>query len=186
MNNEKYLIKLKASLKKILSSQTVIPVVVCIGSDRATGDCLGPLVGEMLVSLGAPLFVYGTLSSPVTALNIRGVLSFVLRRHVGSTIIAVDSSLGKADDVGKIKLTRGGIKPGLATGKNLPGVGDWAVTGIIAPYGEENKIASLRLGEISALARKIADLIISSSGARRLAPRKESNFPIPLNNTPTK
>ncbi len=186
MNNEKYLIKLKASLKKVLLSKSKIPVVVCIGSDRATGDCLGPLVGEMLVSLGAPLFVYGTLSSPITALNVRNVLSFVSRRHIGSTIIAVDSSLGKADEVGKIKLTKGGIKPGLATGKNLPSVGDWSVTGIIAPYGEGNKIASLRLGEISVLARKIADLIIDSSGARRLAPQKESIFPIPLNNTTPK
>ena len=24
-------------------------VIICIGSDRATGDCLGPLVGNMLV-----------------------------------------------------------------------------------------------------------------------------------------
>ena len=26
------------------------PIILCIGTDRATGDCLGPLVGEQLLN----------------------------------------------------------------------------------------------------------------------------------------
>ena len=49
------------------------PIVVCIGSDLAIGDSLGPIVGSMLAykTQGLSVFLYGTLSSPVTAKDIR-------------------------------------------------------------------------------------------------------------------
>ena len=47
------------------------PVILCIGTDRATGDCLGPLVGEQLFNYNHNYMVFGNLSSPVHALNIR-------------------------------------------------------------------------------------------------------------------
>ena len=43
-------------------------VIVCIGTDRATGDCLGPLVGQAL--LPSPQYsVFGTLKEPIHAKN---------------------------------------------------------------------------------------------------------------------
>ena len=46
-------------------------VFLCIGSDRVTGDCLGPFVGQKLSSCSTPDFtVYGTLFQPVHALNL--------------------------------------------------------------------------------------------------------------------
>lgn len=38
-------------------------VLACIGTDRATGDCLGPLVGTNLKRLGYT--VVGTLDEPL-------------------------------------------------------------------------------------------------------------------------
>ena len=45
------------------------PVVVCVGSDLAIGDSLGPICGSMLKykTQGLNVFLYGTLSAPVTA-----------------------------------------------------------------------------------------------------------------------
>ena len=44
-------------------------VIVCIGTDRATGDCLGPLVGQAL--LPSPQYsVFGTLKEPIHAKNL--------------------------------------------------------------------------------------------------------------------
>ena len=41
-------------------------VLLCIGSDRSTGDSLGPLVGHKLSkALAGKLTIYGTLKSPV-------------------------------------------------------------------------------------------------------------------------
>ncbi|NSJ87437.1 DUF1256 domain-containing protein [Blautia hansenii] len=46
-------------------------VILCIGSDRITGDSLGPLVGHSLSRFSLPhARVYGTLDRPVHALNL--------------------------------------------------------------------------------------------------------------------
>ena len=45
--------------------------VVCVGSDRSTGDALGPLVGTHLSRIAHPrLLVHGTLENPVHAANL--------------------------------------------------------------------------------------------------------------------
>jgi len=54
-------------LKDITNENTI---VVCIGTDRAIGDALGPLVGTMLKNSDFKYPVYGTLDSPIHALNI--------------------------------------------------------------------------------------------------------------------
>lgn len=47
-------------------------VFLCIGSDRITGDSLGPLIGYQLSPYCSRIFhVYGTLDDPVHALNLR-------------------------------------------------------------------------------------------------------------------
>ena len=52
--------------------KTHIPIIlVCIGTDRSTGDALGPLVGTKLEQVGIKNFqVFGTLDEPVHALNL--------------------------------------------------------------------------------------------------------------------
>lgn len=46
-------------------------VFLCIGSDRITGDSLGPLIGYQLSPYCSRIFhVYGTLDDPVHALNL--------------------------------------------------------------------------------------------------------------------
>ena len=53
------------------------PIVLCIGSDRVTGDCLGPIVGQMLTERKANAYVYGTLDRPVTALNLKDAIAHI-------------------------------------------------------------------------------------------------------------
>ena len=49
--------------------------VVCIGTDRSTGDALGPLVGARLAKrAGKDVQVLGTLDEPVHAANLHEVL----------------------------------------------------------------------------------------------------------------
>ena len=46
-------------------------VFVCIGTDRSTGDSLGPLIGTLLVEKNIhPFHVYGSLENPIHALNL--------------------------------------------------------------------------------------------------------------------
>ena len=45
-------------------------IIVCIGTDRCIGDCLGPIVGTLLRGKCFPLQIYGTIDEPIHALNI--------------------------------------------------------------------------------------------------------------------
>ena len=138
------------------------PVVLCIGSDRVTGDCLGPLVGHILTEkLDAPAFVYGSLFSPVTALNIVETERFIRGKHPESLIIAVDSSLGNESDIGSVRVIGDGIHPGAAVGKTLPKVGDVSVTATVAEP-DKNKLYGVKLGFVYALAELIASAICKS------------------------
>lgn len=149
------------SIADFLKNDTLVPVALCIGTDRVIGDALGPVVGELLVSaFNAPFFVYGTLASPVTALNLGAALDFIRRRHPGQKLIAIDSSMGKAQDVGKIRLTDGGIRPGFASGKRLPVTGDLSVTATVAASNESNAINCVKLGFVYKTATEIAQILV--------------------------
>lgn len=71
-------------------------VFLCIGSDRVTGDCLGPYIGYRLSQYHIPgVFIYGTLQNPVHAVNLSSILSRINHLHPQALIIAIDSSLGR-------------------------------------------------------------------------------------------
>ncbi|RKL64496.1 spore protease YyaC [Thermoanaerobacteraceae bacterium SP2] len=106
-------------------------IILCIGTDRSTGDSLGPLVGEMLKKSCSHARVLGTLSEPVHAGNLAKVLDEINEKYPDPFIIAIDASLGRSENVGTIKLARGSIKPGAGVNKDLPPVGNFHITGIV-------------------------------------------------------
>ena len=110
------------------------PVVVCIGSDLAVGDSLGPIAGSMLKykTQGLGVFVYGTLAAPVTAKEVKYLRTFLKETHPASQIIAVDAAVGAEGDIGLIKLTDKPLYPGAGANKKLGAVGDISVMGIVA------------------------------------------------------
>lgn len=107
-------------------------VIVCIGTDRATGDSLGPLVGYKLKNLTYDkVTLYGTLDLPVHAKNLEETLSVITEKHTDALVIAIDACLGAAQNVGCISLGEGAIKPGAGVKKELPPVGHLHITGIV-------------------------------------------------------
>ena len=98
------------------------PVVfACIGTDRSTGDALGPLVGERLLRLGcAENAVLGTLEQPLHALNLDERLGPRVRERQDTLVVAIDAALGPLDRVGSVALHEGGLRPGQGVGKDLP------------------------------------------------------------------
>ena len=103
-------------------------VLVCIGSDRATGDCLGPIVGHKLARFCSThknsLHLFGTLEQPIHAKNLEATLQFIHSCYKNALIIAIDASLGVVEHVGYITLGEGALCPGVGVDKNLPEVGD--------------------------------------------------------------
>ncbi len=107
-------------------------VVLCIGTDRVTGDSLGPLIGYKLSQKFLPLFtIYGTLDTPVHALNLADTIAEIKKKHPDNCIIAIDASLGTREHLGCVTLKNGSIQPGAGVRKKLTTVGDISITGIV-------------------------------------------------------
>lgn len=110
--------------------------VMCIGTDRSTGDSLGPLVGDMLVKWKIPdVHVFGTLENPVHARNLEEIMTNAVCSLPCAFFVAIDASLGVMEHVGCITVGRGPIKPGAGLKKELPPVGDMHITGIVNTGG---------------------------------------------------
>ncbi|MEW6662009.1 MAG: spore protease YyaC [Bacillota bacterium] len=137
-------------------------VVVGIGTDRSTGDSLGPLVGTKLRSLNLDeVWVYGHLDEPVHAGNLEEKLQLITAVHVNPLVIAVDACLGQSDSIGSLTLAPGPIKPGAGVNKTLPLVGEIHFTGIVNVGGfmEYFVLQNTRLSLVMKMADVIAQAI---------------------------
>lgn len=95
----------------------------CIGTDRSTGDCLGPFVGMLLQQKGYN--VVGTLEKPLHAEVMHEPLTS------DKVIIAIDSALGNFRDVGVLEVRKEPLIPGIGVGKDLPEIGDYSILGCV-------------------------------------------------------
>ncbi len=133
-------------------------VILCIGTDRATGDSLGPLVGYKLRTLDFPgVHVFGTLDEPVHAKNLEDTLAHIKQHHPHSLVLAIDACLGSMEHVGHITIGDGPIKPGAGVQKDLPPAGDFHITGIVN-FSSMMNMAILQNTRLS-LVMKMADMI---------------------------
>ncbi|KSU81685.1 spore protease YyaC [Fictibacillus enclensis] len=162
------------------NTQTTPVVVVCIGTDRSTGDALGPLVGTKLHTIKAfPFHVYGTLDDPVHAVNLKDKLKMIEQKHPDAFIIGIDACLGKLNHVGMVSIGEGPVKPGAGVNKELPPVGDMHLTGIVNVSGfmEYFVLQNTRLSVVMKMAELIADSLYFASMSQRV---KKNITPLPI------
>lgn len=164
----------RASHKLAIELVSILPVAtnqrpivfVCIGTDRSTGDSLGPLVGTLLEEKRMNSFyVYGTLEDPIHAVNLAEKLDEIKAKHFNPIIIAIDACLGRLKSVGYIQLANGPVKPGAGVNKELPSVGDYHITGIVNVSGfmEYFVLQNTRLNLVLKMAKVIANGIFQAS-----------------------
>lgn len=147
---------------KLLTWSLPLPndyVVLCIGTDRSTGDSLGPLTGTFL-SEQIPSFIsiYGTLSEPVHAKNLKSCVDMIYSQHKRPFIIAIDACLGKYHSIGSFIAGKGPLKPGEALKKSLPMIGDIYLNGVVNLSGfmELSVLQNTRLSIVFEMAKKLA------------------------------
>lgn len=140
--------------------------VVCVGTDRSTGDSLGPLTGWHLARVGLNrVAIFGNLDEPVHAANLDSILKSLRNSPKKLYTIAVDACLGKSESVGFVSVNRGALYPGSGVNKVLPPVGHVHVTGIVNVGGcmeylvLQNTRLSLVLKMADTIARALADAI---------------------------
>jgi putative sporulation protein YyaC len=146
-------------------------VLLCIGTDRSTGDCLGPLVGSKLLQQNF-FIVYGTLDKPVHASNLKEKLDMIYKQNRNPFIVAIDACLGRLESVGYIQLGDGSLLPGAGVNKDLPPVGQIHITGVVnvGGYMEYMILQNTRLN----LVMRLADVIAGGINQAILALKKDN------------
>ncbi|MGL5150195.1 MAG: spore protease YyaC [Clostridium sp.] len=146
-------------IKPFLNDRTII---VCIGTDKCIGDCLGPLVGTLLEDALFPFPVYGTISNPIHALNIDKKLKEIKKLHPNSSIIGIDACLGDIKAIGEIHTRDYAIHPGKGVGKSLPDVGNSSIIGIVDSNDNSEFFStrSIRLSLILDMAKVISKALV--------------------------
>ena len=76
----------------ILPNQEII--ILCIGSDRSTGDSLGPVIGHKFKDFISPgLYLLGDLNQPIHAANLNHCIKSIQKTPDNPFILAIDASL---------------------------------------------------------------------------------------------
>ena len=156
-------LQLRDYIKRLPPGRRV--AVVCVGTDRSTGDSLGPLVGTSLRKFRSTAFeVFGTLEEPVHAMNLSDTLKLIHLKYHRPFVIGIDACLGKAASVGSIIVGEGPLRPGAGVNKELPPVGDLHITGVVNVGGfmEYFVLQNTRLHLVMRMAELIAEGLLAA------------------------
>ncbi|WP_332650773.1 spore protease YyaC [Lysinibacillus sp. 54212] len=150
----------------------------CIGTDRSTGDALGPLVGsQLLTDYAFPFPVLGTLEKPVHALNLLETQVELETQNPRPFIVAIDACLGEEQSVGTIIVKDGALYPGRAVKKELPPIGDLSIKGVVNVGGfmETMVLQNTRLHVTNCISNTIARALTLSWQRYLLKNKQYSN-----------
>ncbi|WP_083606855.1 MULTISPECIES: spore protease YyaC [Paenibacillus] len=127
---------------------------LCIGTDRSTGDALGPLTGSRLLEHGFP-HVSGTLPSPCDADNLEARIAEI---PTGQIIIAIDACLGPPASLGYFLTAAEPLRPAQSVGLMLPAVGHYSLAAIVDVNGPRpyRTLQSTPLNRVMGMAGQIA------------------------------
>lgn len=152
---------LSSYISQFLNDRTII---VCIGTDKCIGDCLGPLAGTLLSKSDFPYPVIGTLENPAHAINLDNTIKGINQRYKNPFTIAIDACLGQSDLIGDIQVKLGPVHPGKGVGKALPHVGDISIIGVVDSMDVSDmfSIRSIRLDLIMKMAEVISSALIEA------------------------
>ncbi|KEO83247.1 spore protease YyaC [Tumebacillus flagellatus] len=109
---------------------------LCIGTDKATGDCLGPLLGTYLQEAGYDN-VIGTLDAPCHGVNLHTIVNSL---PVNKQVIAIDACLGPEANIGTFELRNGPLRAGEGTGNDQRPIGDYSILGFVNVHTHNMKI----------------------------------------------
>lgn len=156
---------IEQAVRQLLAGCGAPPVILCIGSDKVTGDALGPMVGHLLTRrFNVPAYVYGTLEHPVTANNLSVANRFIKTYHPDAKVLAIDAALSDTREIGLIYFRNKGVQAGKALGKTLPCSGDYSITAVVNTGSDSaaSKLFSTSLHTVIRLAESIAEALFES------------------------
>lgn len=122
---------IRDSLFSLIPHGTQHIYVAAIGSNRISGDSLGPFVGTLLDDIFPDhLTVIGNLQYPLDATTIEKQMTNISLPK-NSFVVAIDSVLGTEETINSIVIQHGKLWPGEGLGNKLPPLGDCSVMGVV-------------------------------------------------------
>lgn len=163
---------------KINNSYTDL-IFLCIGTDRMTGDCFGPLVGnkikESIKNNNINCIVYGDLETPLIYSSVDKSLKEINETYEKPCIIAIDAALSKESNIGKIFVKKGGLKLGIAINKERREVGNISIKAIIGKnYKRVDKNMELLQNTSLNFVMNLVDIV--SGGILEIIEKECNNF----------
>jgi len=133
---------------------------LCIGTDRSSGDCLGPWIGTLLTEarLG---HVIGTLEHPCDSEKLPELIPLL---STEGTILAIDACLGRPESVGSYLVAASPLIPAQSVGRSFPPIGAYSIAGIVNATGPKPywTLQTTSLYRVMNMAREAAEAIIRS------------------------
>lgn len=154
-------------------------VFLCIGTDRMTGDCFGPLVGnrikEAIVNNNINCTVYGDLENPLIYSDVDKSIKEISEKCKNPCIIAIDAALSKESNIGKILVRKGGLRFGEAINKGRREVGNISIKAIIGRnYKRAYKNMELLQNTSLNFVMNLVDIV--SEGILEIIEKEYNNF----------
>lgn len=136
-------------------------VFICIGSNKVTGDCLGPLVGSYLKSMYKAT-VYGDMENPINYQNAEKIMKKVENNNSESLKVVIDSALGK--NIGDVIIDDGKVEIGKGLNKNKNIYGDISIKVVVGKNYHNNikniqELKNKNIEEIDKIAIDVVKMI---------------------------
>ncbi len=146
--------------------------LLCIGTDKMTGDCFGPLVGTKLMQLLEDyniynVNIYGSLEKNINYTNILEVLKKVKDENKNSCIVVIDAALSSKENIGKIIITNKNVSLGEGLKKDKVEIGNIGVKAVVGkdckmPKYNFKILQNISLNVVMTLADVVANGIFES------------------------
>ncbi len=140
-------------------------ICLCIGTDRATGDSFGPLVGyklECLYKGNECISIIGNLNETVNSSNINEIMRQIENTYENPFIIAIDSAISNYRNPGDIIVSSESVSLAAGLSRRIECIGDMSIKGVVArksnnPRCNLNLIQNARLNLVMNMADIVAN-----------------------------
>lgn len=125
MTDIKFVQDLKEKMQEYDSKKFSHIIILCIGTNKLVGDCIGPMVGEKLNSklkkqkCNKNIIIYGNMKHTLNFKNARQVIEKIYMFYKKPFIITIDSALGTEKMIKQIVVDKGKIKIGNSLGRSI-------------------------------------------------------------------
>lgn len=145
-------------------------IFVCIGTDRITGDCFGPIVGSILMNKQnnykiPNIEIIGSLEDNLSFEKVEEKLMPLMQKYNNPIVVSIDAALSDKNNIGKIYVGKSGIEIGKGLYKKSKTIGDVSIKAVVGKNMKSTNenfriLQNISLNNVMKLSNLVANGII--------------------------